>query len=154
MGEFWRGTDDGYVFITGWGEPLYPDTVTSLVRKIIEARNEHTPEPPLPHARLHDLRHLHATTLLLAGVPVHVVAARLGHADPSVTLRVYAHVIRSAEAAAADIFADAVKPPAGARVSKGDRKRTDRLWLPQPHPDEIPGQSGCRAGSRLSESNR
>jgi integrase len=37
---------------------------------------------PLPHARLHDLRHLHATTLLLAGVPVHVVAARLGHADP------------------------------------------------------------------------
>jgi hypothetical protein len=28
-------------------------------------------------------------TLLLAGVPVHVVAARLGHADPAVTLRVY-----------------------------------------------------------------
>jgi integrase len=63
----------------------------------------------LPHARLHDLRHLHATTLLLSGVPVHVVAARLGHADPAITLRVYAHVIRSAEAAAADIFADAVK---------------------------------------------
>ena len=36
-------------------------------------------------------------------------AARLGHADPAITLRVYAHVIRSAEAAAADIFADAVK---------------------------------------------
>ena len=45
---------------------------------------------------------------LLSGVPVHVVAARLGHADPAITLRVYAHVIRSAEAAAADIFADAV----------------------------------------------
>ena len=27
------------------------------------------------------------------GVPVHVVAARLGHADTSITLRVYAHVI-------------------------------------------------------------
>ncbi len=63
----------------------------------------------LPHARLHDLRYLHATTLLLSGVPVHVVAARLGHADPAITLRVYAHVIRSAEAAAADIFAEAVK---------------------------------------------
>jgi integrase len=46
--------------------------------------------------------------LLLAGVPVHVVAARLGHADPAITLRVYAHVIRTAEAAAADIFAQAV----------------------------------------------
>ena len=44
----------------------------------------------LPDTRLHDLRHLHATTLLLAGVPVHVVAARLGHADPAITLRVYA----------------------------------------------------------------
>ncbi|MEV4390715.1 tyrosine-type recombinase/integrase [Nonomuraea sp. NPDC049607] len=39
------------------------------------------------HARLHDLRHIHATILLLAGVPVHVVAARLGHTDPSITLR-------------------------------------------------------------------
>lgn len=48
-------------------------------------------------------------TLLLSGVPVHVVAARLGHADPAITRRVYAHVIRSAEAAAADIFAQAVK---------------------------------------------
>ena len=63
----------------------------------------------LPHARLHDLRHLHATTLLLSGVPVHVAAARLGHSDPAITLRVYAHLIRSAEAAAADIFAQAVK---------------------------------------------
>jgi integrase len=39
----------------------------------------------------------------LAGVPVHVVAARLGHADPSITLRVYAHVIREQVAEAADI---------------------------------------------------
>ncbi len=36
-------------------------------------------------------------------VPVHVVAARLGHVDPSVTLRVYAHIIRTAEASAADV---------------------------------------------------
>ena len=91
------------MFTTGWGEPIYPDTVTSLMTKLIRANAR------LPHARLHDLRHLHATTLLLSGVPVHVVAARLGHADPAITLRVYAHVIRSAEAAAADIFADAVK---------------------------------------------
>ena len=58
------------------------------------------PRHALPHARLHDLRHLHATTLLLSGVPVHVVAARMVHADPAITLRVYAHVIRTAEAAA------------------------------------------------------
>ena len=42
-------------------------------------------------------------------MPVHVVAARFGHADPAITLRVYAHAIRTAEAAAADIFAKAAK---------------------------------------------
>jgi len=50
----------------------------------------------------------HRTTLLRAGVPVRVVATRLGHADPSVTLRVYAHVISKQLAEAAVIFADAV----------------------------------------------
>ncbi|MEU7454040.1 hypothetical protein AB0A72_19820 [Streptosporangium roseum] len=33
----------------------------------------------------------------MAGASVHVVAARPGHADPSITLRVYAHVIRAIE---------------------------------------------------------
>ncbi|MEV0597253.1 hypothetical protein [Nonomuraea cavernae] len=51
---------------------------------------------------------IYATTLLLAGVPAHIVAARLGHADPSITLQVYAHVIRAAEASAAGTFAESV----------------------------------------------
>jgi integrase len=112
-GDAWRGSKDGHVFTTGWGEPIYPDTVTSLMTELIRAHNQPDdgprPKDQLPRARLHDLRHIHATTLLLSGVPVHVVAARLGHADPAITLRVYAHVIRAAEAAAADIFAQAVK---------------------------------------------
>jgi integrase len=111
-GDYWRGRSNGYVFTTGWGEPIYPDTVTTLMTKLIRAHNDpengSRPKDQLPHARLHDLRHIHATTLLLSGVPVHVVAARLGHADPAITLRVYAHVIRTAEAAAADIFAQAL----------------------------------------------
>ena len=40
-------------------------------------------------------------------VPVHVVADRLGHAGPSITLRVYAHVIRRHAAGNADVFAAA-----------------------------------------------
>ncbi|WP_188197812.1 tyrosine-type recombinase/integrase [Nonomuraea sp. SYSU D8015] len=76
--------------------------------KLIETHNRQNPKAHLPHARLHDLRHIHATTLLLAGVPVHVVAARLGHADPAITLRVYAHVIYEQAATAADVFAKAI----------------------------------------------
>jgi len=48
------------------------------------------------------------TTLLLAGVPVHVEAARLGHADAAITSRVYAHVIREKAADVGDVFASAV----------------------------------------------
>ncbi|MER6177819.1 tyrosine-type recombinase/integrase [Streptosporangium sp. NPDC001681] len=109
-GQEWRGTDD-HVFTTGWGEPIHPDTVSLLTATMIRRYNNPAKEPeePLPHARLHDLRHIHATTPLLAGVPVHVVAARLGHADPSITLRVYAHVIRAAETSAADVFAKMVE---------------------------------------------
>ncbi|MBB6345498.1 integrase [Nonomuraea muscovyensis] len=113
VGDEWRGQRDGYVFANGWGAPIYPDTVTQLIRDLVKAYNDPKngpkPKEPLPYARLHDLRHIHATTLLLAGVPVHVVAARLGHADPAITLRVYAHVIRAAETRAADVFAEAIK---------------------------------------------
>ncbi|GAB2937350.1 integrase [Nonomuraea fastidiosa] len=44
----------------------------------------------------------------MAGTPVHVMAARPGHADPAITLRVYAHVIREQAATTAEVFAQAV----------------------------------------------
>jgi integrase len=114
----------GLVFATKWGEPLYPDTVTALMSKLITAYNKPVtaPERALPHARLHDLRHLHATTLLLAGVPVHAVAARLGHADPAVTLRVYSHVRREHALGIGDIFARAVEASVSKSVSKPDQQ--------------------------------
>lgn len=110
-GPEWRGEPDDYVFTSSWGAPVHPDTVSSLMHVLISRYNErHAGENAgkLPAVRLHDLRHVHATTLLRAGVPVHVVAARLGHADPSITLRVYAHVISEQLAEAAVIFARAV----------------------------------------------
>ncbi|WP_433514403.1 tyrosine-type recombinase/integrase [Nonomuraea sp. CA-143628] len=106
IGDSWKGSDDT-VFTTAWR----PDLSHDRHRPAAQAHQAHneTASDPLPVIRLHDLRHIHATLLLLAGVPVHVVAARLGHADPAITLRVYAHVIHSAETAAADIFARTVK---------------------------------------------
>ena len=43
---------------------------------------------------------------------MHVAAARLGHADPAVTLRVYLHVLREHAAGVGDIFAEAVNSAA------------------------------------------
>jgi integrase len=55
--------------------------------------------------RFHDLRHTHATLLLMAGQPPHVVSRRLGHSDVGFTLRVYADVLPSQARGAADAFA-------------------------------------------------
>jgi integrase len=110
LGDAW--TETGHVFTSGDGVPINPDSMTALMAKTIRAYNAALPPdvPALPLARLHDLRHVHATHLLLAGVPVHVVADRLGHADPAITLRVYAHVLRQHAAGVADVFTAAIEP--------------------------------------------
>lgn len=57
----------------------------------------------LPKAvRLYDLRHTHATLLLLAGVHPKVVAERLGHSNIRTTLDTYSHVLPSMQQDAAE----------------------------------------------------
>ena len=41
----------------------------------------------------HALRHTHASNLLMNNCPIVQVANRLGHSDPSITLRVYSHFL-------------------------------------------------------------
>ena len=55
----------------------------------------------LPHVRFHDLRHGHATLLLLARVHPKVVSERLGHASVGITLDTYSHVLPSMQSEAA-----------------------------------------------------
>jgi integrase len=43
--------------------------------------------------RFHDLRHSHASQMLRQGVPIKTVQERLGHANASITLNTYAHVM-------------------------------------------------------------
>jgi integrase len=57
-----------------------------------------------PGARLHDLRHAHATMLLEAGVSTRTVADRLGHSRVSTTTDIYGHVLNNADEAAAATF--------------------------------------------------
>jgi integrase len=51
---------------------------------------------------LHDLRHWSATMSIAQGHDIRTVANRLGHANPAMTLRVYAHAVESADAAVAE----------------------------------------------------
>ena len=43
---------------------------------------------------LHSFRHSHASYLLSEDVPITDISERLGHADPSITLGIYSHMIR------------------------------------------------------------
>jgi len=45
----------------------------------------------LPAISFHTLRHSHASALIAAGLDIVTVSRRLGHANPQITLRVYAH---------------------------------------------------------------
>lgn len=89
--------DDGYVFVNLAREPRFapwqPDSVYDLVDRLRRQLAGRVPGPWTPHW----FRHSHATALLLAGVPVHVVSRRLGHADVQTTLNTYAHVTEDAE---------------------------------------------------------
>jgi integrase len=94
-----RLAEDAFVFspFVEGTTPFRPDNVTSF---FIRVRNE----VEAPTVRLHDLRHFTATQLIGAGVDVRTVAGRLGHSDPSVTLRVYSHALEERDRAAAAIM--------------------------------------------------
>jgi integrase len=59
--------------------------------------------------RLHDLRHWSATVAIGQGHDVRTVAGRLGHANPAMTLRVYAHAFASADQAVAAGLGDILR---------------------------------------------
>jgi integrase len=87
--------DNDLLFADALGRPLGPQRIT-------EAFGKHRKAAGVRPGRLHDLRHSHATHLLSRGVPAHVVAARLGHASPITTMRVYAHVLPTSDVQAAE----------------------------------------------------
>ncbi|MBA3728154.1 MAG: site-specific integrase, partial [Actinobacteria bacterium] len=73
----WQDLD--LVIDRGDGGPLNPDTLSSRWRLFLAHSD-------LPHVRFHDLRHGHATLMLLKGVHPKVVSERLGHASVGITL--------------------------------------------------------------------
>jgi integrase len=79
--------DDAYIFsISPQGsEPIRPDVLTRFAGRAAKAAGVDT--------HLHALRHFSATQGIAAGFDPVTVAGRLGHADPSITLRIYAHAL-------------------------------------------------------------
>lgn len=86
--------DDDFVFTTREGTPHLQGNVTKrgLAKGATAAELNHSGEPTL---RMHDLRHCFASMLIREGADVVFVSRQLGHANPAITLRVYAHLFDS-----------------------------------------------------------
>jgi integrase len=93
MGAGWQDTT-GLVVTVGDGSAPNPEAFSNRFHTLARRAG-------LRPIRLHDLRHSYATAALADGVPVKVVSQRIGHADITVTLKVYAHVMPGDDADAA-----------------------------------------------------
>jgi integrase len=97
--------------------------------------------------RLHDLRHWTATTAITSGHDVRTVAGRLGHANPAMTLRVYAHAVEGADRALASALGDALEAPSAveqaATASRGPSVLS-RLGVDQQSVDVVCRRNGVR----------
>lgn len=110
------------------GAPISPDALTRRFAQAVKAAG-------LPPMRLHDVRHSSATLQLGQGVPVHVVAGRLGHSTPATTLNVYAAYLPRADKLAADVVGGALAAFMGANVGANLPRVTETS---HPHPTENP----------------
>lgn len=84
IGEGWIDLD--LVCDRGDGQHLDPDGFSHAFERFVDRSG-------LPRMRLHDLRHAHATTLLVAGVHPKVVSEALGHSSVAFTMDTYQHVL-------------------------------------------------------------
>jgi integrase len=98
-GERWASTS--LVFTGETGKALFRCTPESALRRECVRLG-------LPPMTPHGLRHLHASLLLEANVPLPAVSARLGHANPQITLRLYAHALPGQDRLAAEAIGRAL----------------------------------------------
>jgi integrase len=82
--------------------PYTPDAISRMFARVAR-------DAGLPY-HLHQLRHFAATQAIAAGFDAVSVAARLGHADPSVTLRVYSHSLEDRDRALGAALGELVIP--------------------------------------------
>jgi integrase len=81
-----RWSDHGLVFSSAIGTPMSGGNLNRAFKALLKRAG-------LPEIRFHDLRHTCATLLLRQGVNPKFVQELQGHADISLTLNVYSHIL-------------------------------------------------------------
>ena len=82
-------------FATEIGRPIDPRNFTRQFGKVLSGAG-------LPSIRFHDMRHSHATILLMLNEHPKIVQERLGHSTISMTLDTYSHLLPGLQERATD----------------------------------------------------
>jgi integrase len=87
--------NDALVFANWDGSTRSPNAMSKEWRRAVHAAKL--------KASFHSLRHTHASKLIAAGINVLDISRRLGHSSPAFTLKVYGHLFKPDDRAAAAI---------------------------------------------------
>lgn len=100
LGDYWQG--DNWIFIQDNGKQMSYSTPYSAFQDTIarynSGRRAAEQLPPIP---FHGLRHTSATLLIASKQDVRTVSSRLGHAQASTTMNIYAHALQETDRKAA-----------------------------------------------------
>lgn len=100
IGDKWQETDR--LFTTWNGAPMHVTSPADYLQEFCKRNN-------IRYCSPHSWRHLHATLMIESGVDVKTVQACLGHSEPTTTMTCYLHSFQSAQAAAMDAVANAIR---------------------------------------------
>jgi integrase len=95
-----KAPDSAPVFTGLDGRFLSPSAITKAWPRAMAAIG-------CPEITLHSLRHTHASMLIASGMDILTISRRLGHGSPTVTLKVYGHLIHGTDDRAAQIIEQA-----------------------------------------------
>lgn len=114
LGSKW--VDANFVFVQWNGEQINYYTPSHWFRKHLQRYNEALMSSDLsqaekdkrflPNITFHGLRHTSATLLISQHVDVRTVSNRLGHAQTSTTMNIYAHSLKQSDENAANLLGD------------------------------------------------
>lgn len=92
-----KETNKKYIFERS-GKVVTRSYPLKVLNRIIEKNN-------LNKITVHGFRHTHATILLRMGKSIKYIQERLGHADPTITLEIYSHIMEEEEKETPEEFA-------------------------------------------------
>ena len=105
------------IFPSQTGSPLEANNVvTRYFRKALK-------KAELPRMRFHDMRHTFASLLIEQGENIKYIQSQLGHSSPTVTLNVYAHLMKPVNQASANRLENTIFEATGSKTVAETKKR-------------------------------